>query len=214
MHQKRGRADALKSAFTLSRNTQLKRELIKQLGSRSFWARKGIEWLTGVGFVKDIAIDGIKLARTHTDPTVRNIPILSPNPEADFFETLKDFRFADGGAFDFRGEQIRSVGDHTETLANSNQRDGKGFATTYQFERTLEIVGEFKLDWIFVKPPALTAPTDIAQPHRFAPHFGRTLKELNQARGERLSDHHPITVDLPLSEPRFSENSVTTRYEN
>lgn len=70
-------------------------------------------------------------------------------------------------------------------------------------ERTVAFVGKFKLDWIFVKPPALTEPYDREAPHRFVPHFGRTLKSLNNAVAERVSDHSPVMVDLPLGEPRL-----------
>ena len=37
--------------------------------------------------------------------------------------------------------------------------------------------------------------------YQFAPHFARTLMELNSAPVDNLSDHAPITVDLPLKEP-------------
>ena len=66
----------------------------------------------------------------------------------------------------------------------------------------MAFVGKFKLDWIFVKPFALTEPDDDEQPHRFAPHFGRTLKSLNDALEDRISDHAPMMVDLPLGEPQ------------
>ena len=62
-------------------------------------------------------------------------------------------------------------------------------------------MGKFKLDWFFVKPPSLTDPYAKDAPHRFAPHFGRTLKALNEATKDRISDHAPIMVDLPLAEP-------------
>lgn len=68
-------------------------------------------------------------------------------------------------------------------------------------ERTLGFIGKFKLDWIFVKPPALRSPYGEGQPYLFAPHFGRTLKELNDSIEERISDHDPLIVDLPLAEP-------------
>ncbi len=34
-----------------------------------------------------------------------------------------------------------------------------------------------------------------------APHFPRTLEELRDATEPRLSDHAPITVELPLGDP-------------
>ena len=88
---------------------------------------------------------------------------------------------------------------------NSNQRGDKGFITTYAVERTIGFVGRFKLDWIFVRPPSLTESYDEEQPHRFAPHFGRTLRSLNEAMKDRISDHAPIMVDLPLAEPPLTK---------
>ena len=172
-----------------------------RLGSKSFWLKQGLGYLTGIK-LPTLLLTGINTYRKQADPTVRSIPLVASNPEAEFFDKLKDFRFADGNAFDFRGERGRSVGDRDDTLANSNQRGDKGFITTYEVERTVAFVGKFKLDWIFVRPPALTEHDDDSQPHRFAPHFGRTLKSLNDALQDRISDHAPITVDLPLGEPR------------
>jgi endonuclease/exonuclease/phosphatase family metal-dependent hydrolase len=177
------------------------RLLKNRLGSKSFWLKQGLGYLTGIK-LPTLLLTGINTYRKQADPTVRSIPLVASNPEAEFFDKLKEFRFADGNAFDFRGERGRSVGDKDDTLANSNQRGDKGFITTYEVERTVAFVGKFKLDWIFVRPPALTEHDDDAQPHRFAPHFGRTLKSLNDALQDRVSDHAPITVDLPLAEPR------------
>jgi len=181
--------------------TSIQREIKKRLGSKKFWIEKGLGWLTGIELPRSILLRGYNEYRKQADPTVRNIPFVAPNPEADFFDDLKDFRFADGGAFDFRGERGRSVGDKTDALANSNQRGEKGFITTYEVERTIGFVGRFKLDWVFVKPPGVTEPYDERGPHRFAPHFGRTLKSLNDSVEDRISDHSPVAVDLPLEEP-------------
>ncbi|MET0649093.1 MAG: endonuclease/exonuclease/phosphatase family protein [Pyrinomonadaceae bacterium] len=177
------------------------RLLKNRLGSKSFWFKQGLGILTGIK-LPTLLLTGLNTYRKQADPTVRSVPLVASNPEAEFFDKLKDFRFADGNAFDFRGERGRSVGDNDGTLANSNQRGDKGFITTYEVERTVAFVGKFKLDWLFVRPPALTEHNDEEQPHRFAPHFGRTLKSLNDALQGRVSDHAPITVDLPLAEPR------------
>jgi endonuclease/exonuclease/phosphatase family metal-dependent hydrolase len=181
--------------------TSLKREVTKRLGSKRFWIHHGIGYALGVGIIKDVLIGGVKFVRNQSDPTVKHVPIVAPNPAAGFFETLKDFRFADGGAFDFRGEPERSVGQSSETLGNSNERGPKGFVTTFEVERKVASIGKFKLDWFFVKPPGLTEPDPKDQPHLFAPHFGRTLKPLNYSIEDRISDHSPILVDLPLQEP-------------
>jgi len=177
------------------------RLLKNRLGSRSFWIKQGLGILTGIK-LPTLLLGGLNTYRRQADPTVRSIPLVASNPEAGFFDRLKDFRFADGGAFDFRGERNRSVGGKDDPLANSNQRGDKGFITTYEVGRTIAFVGKFKLDWIFVKPPGLKEPYGKGGPHRFAPHFGRTLKSLNNAVTERVSDHSPVMVDLPLGEPR------------
>ena len=182
--------------------TSIERELKKRIGSKSFWLKQGLGILTGIRLPR-LLLGGLNTYRTQADPTVRSIPLVASNPEAEFFERLKDFRFSDGNAFDFRGERKRSVGSKDDTLANSNQRGDKGFITTYEVERTIAFVGKFKLDWIFVRPPAITEPYKKGGPHRFSPHFGRTLKSLNNALQDRISDHSPIMVDLPLAEPRL-----------
>lgn len=182
--------------------TSFQREIKKRLGSKSFWLHRGIAYVTGVGLVKDVVIGGIKYYRVQADPTVRHVPIVSPNPAAGFFEDLRKFRFDDGGAFDFRGDRERAHGRRPGVLANSNERGGKGFITTSEVKRTVGFVGRFKLDWIFVKPGALDGPYDGTQSYRFAPHFGRTLKALNYALEDRISDHSPMIVDLPFAEPK------------
>ena len=191
------------------RPLSLGRAIKNRLGSKSFWAKQGLGIITGIK-LPTLLFAGMNTYRTQADPTVRNIPLVASNPEAEFFDKLKDFRFADGNSFDFRGERERSIGSKDDPLANSNQRGDKGFITTYEVERTIGFVGKFKLDWIFVKPPALTEPYAKEQPHQFAPHFGRTLKELNEALKDRISDHAPIMVDLPLAEPPPNAASATS----
>lgn len=182
--------------------TSLRRELTKRFGNPSYWVKKAIQYTLGFGLVEDIVLGGLSFGRTYADPTVKHVPFFSPNPGEKFFSHLKKFRFADGGAFDFRGEENRSYGGREKTLANSNERARKGFVTTYQVKRTIYIIGKYKLDWIFVKPAALKKPYDTAKgSYRFAPHFGQTLGNLNRVLPDRISDHHPLIVDLPLEEP-------------
>jgi endonuclease/exonuclease/phosphatase family metal-dependent hydrolase len=180
--------------------TSFKRELRKRLGSKSFWLKQGLKFMAGLQ-LPELLLDAANVYRKQADPTVRSVPLVATNPEAGFFEELKRFRFADGGAFDFRGERGCSAEGNAGVLSNSNQRGGKGFITTYETERTVAFIGKFKLDWVFVKPPGQTDPYAEGQSHRFAPHFGRTLKLLNDSVEGSISDHDPIVVDLPLEEP-------------
>jgi endonuclease/exonuclease/phosphatase family metal-dependent hydrolase len=181
--------------------TSIGREIKKRLGSKKFWAERVVKYATGFALPFGFLRGGLNEYRKQADPTVRHIPFLAPNPESKFFATLKEFRFGDGGAFDFRGDKERSADGNAGLLSNSNERGGKGFATTYEVERRIGFVGKYKLDWIFVKSHALMNPEGREQPYRFAPHFGRVLKELNQSIEERISDHAPLVVDLPFGEP-------------
>ena len=177
--------------------TSFQREVKKRLGSTSFWATQGIKYATGVGLLYDITIGLVKMQRTRNDPTVKSIKFVSENPEENFFDTLKDFRFSDGGAFDFRGSKQHSTGASDETLSDSNERASKGFVSTLELNGKFDI--DMKLDWIFVKPVGLTDPDDRDQPYVFAPQFGRTLKALNYSLKDRISDHNPLIVDLPVA---------------
>jgi hypothetical protein len=114
---------------------------------------------------------------------------------------VEKFRFADQNAFDFRGELERNLQDKEGTLANSNQRGLKGFTPTFTLARDFGgLVGRYKLDWFFVKP-FIPQPRGAGMSYEFAPHFPLTMRDLNNAVPDGVSDHAPITVDLPLGDP-------------
>lgn len=136
------------------------------------------------------------------NPLASNIPVIFPNKKKSLFKLVENFRFEDGGAFDFRGDKQRSTNGNVGTLSNSNQRTWyKGFTFTFSAPRPVGPIGQDRLDWIFVKS-FLTNPKDKSGPYRLAPHFGETLGLLNTAVKSRYSDHHPITTLLPLKEPK------------
>jgi len=181
--------------------TSFKRAIKHRLGSGSFWVNRGIKYATGVGLLYDVSLGAFKTLRTWNDPTVKSVKFVSENPEEKFFEKLKEFRFSDGGAFDFRGLKSFSTGESEDTLSDSNERASKGFVPTFSLEGKVDF--DFKLDWFFVKPVGLTDPDDRNQPFNFAPAFGRTLRALNESIKDRISDHNPITVELPLGKPKL-----------
>lgn len=183
-----------------SRPTSIKKQIYQRLGSTKFWTSTAVKYATGLGLLYDVVRGSLKTLKNQDDPTARDIPLVGTNPEAELFSVLEDFRFQDGFAFDFRGNTERTINGTQGTLANSNQRDIKGFSTTYEFERALGVVGKLKLDWILVKAYS-TEPSGDNEPYRFAPHFARTLGSINYALPTRLSDHNPISVDLPFEEP-------------
>jgi hypothetical protein len=147
------------------------------------------------------ALFPVRYFHSYDDPTAFHLPIPWDNREQPLFKTIEKFRFADGHSFDFRGEPDRTLPSRRRTLADSNQRGGKGFIPTYTFARNYSgLVGQFSLDWILVKP-FIDNPRIPEQSYIFAPHFSTTMRELNDSVEDHISDHPPMTVDVPLSEP-------------
>lgn len=180
--------------------TSIRRELMKRVKDYRFWAGQAIQWFSPVTMPRTLLFP-VNYFKNHRDPTAMDIPVLAGNREGKLFDHIRDFRFADRGAFDFRGRAGRTLTEKESTLANSNQRADKGFRATFSFRRDYGgLVGSYKLDWFFVKP-FITHPAKRGQSYRFAPHFARTMQELNSLVPEGMSDHHPVSVDLPLAEP-------------
>ncbi len=207
-------AGDLNTTGTDATPTNVTNMMYKRFGSADFWATKGVQWTTGVGFAYTGAKTLMKLAgiQTRVDPTSANVPGLHANLEHGLFKTVEEFRFADGRAFDFRGMRERTVNEVSGTLADSNERARKGFAPTFATELKWGKVqlAKFKLDWIFVKS-ALDSPRDLKGSNVLAPYFARTLSDLNNATPEPMSDHSPITVDLPFHEPTNPEREKKLR---
>ncbi|MEZ5363087.1 MAG: endonuclease/exonuclease/phosphatase family protein [Bryobacterales bacterium] len=191
--------------------TSIKREVYQRLGSSKFWAERGIKYATGLGLVYDVVTDGVNMVKNLNDPTAKDVPLVAPNPEYELFHMLEDFRFDDGTTFDFRGDRDRTLNGSTGTLGNSNYRLKKGFKPTYSVERSLATVGKLKLDWILVKD-YIEAPRDSKQTYRFAPHYPRTMEAVNYSLEERISDHDPISADVPFQEPGKLERNKKLKF--
>jgi endonuclease/exonuclease/phosphatase family metal-dependent hydrolase len=178
--------------------TSVSKVITNRLKDPDKWAVTAIKWATGA---PTILLVPVNIMRNKNDPTGFDLPLLSRKKEAKLFGDLNNFRFDDGNTFDFRGEDARSADNRGGTLSDSNQRATKGFRYTFALARTYGgLFGEYKLDWVFVKGFA----TDSSKPggsYKFSPNFGRTLQEMNEAPDDSLSDHFPITVDVPLTEP-------------
>ena len=184
--------------------TSVPNMLYRRYGSLDFWTTKGIQWTTGVGMVYTgtktiLSLSGIQY---RIDPTSANVPGASPNQERALFTTLEKFRFADGKAIDFRGVRDHTVNGTAGTLADSNQRKSSGFVPTFEAQLVWGKVrvAKFKLDWFFVKD-SITEPRDVKGSYLFAPALARTLVDLNNCLPEPISDHSPMTIDLPFKEP-------------
>ena len=184
------------------------RALKQRFGNGKWWAEEGtievLRYATPLGWAYNVSLGLIGFTRKVNDPTRKSIPLMGENPEAKFFSMLEKFQFTDGSTFDFRGEKEHSSNGRAGKLANSNERGEKGFVPTNELGKTYGPIGRYKLDWIFIRPPELERSNRIPEESRFVPCYGRTLKELNHSIPERISDHNPITVDLPLGETRLA----------
>lgn len=178
-------------------------ELIRLVKDYQFWLKNAITWFTPVS-LPTYALMPFKFWRTYRDPTVAHIPILGSNAEAGLFGDVKKFKFADGNTFDTRGLPTHTASGRSGTFGNTNERAKKGFASTFAMPRDFGGVLKLKLDWFFIKPleqPAGDAvPGKRSQPqHSFEPYYPVAMQSLNDSVDDRLSDHCPMTVDMPLT---------------
>ena len=191
------------------------RLLKDHFGSGKWWMEEGasaaIKYTTPYGLASTVTTGAIAFVRSVDDPTEKSIPMIGKNPEAKFFSTLEKFRFEDGGSFDFGGETERSSNGRAGKLSNSNERHEKGFVPTSELGKKFGPIGEYKLDWIFGKPAKLSDSPASAKSYAFTPCFGRTLRELNHSIPDRISDHNPITVDLPLGNRPEAAAAIPTQ---
>ena len=183
--------------------TSIRNEIMKRITDYQFWIKQVVSYFNPLGFAK-LALYPLHYFHGYNDPTAYHLPIIWDNRERPLFNEIENFRFDDGRTFDFRGSKRRTDPPRARTLANSNARQWKGFVPTYSFNRDFGgVVGRFKLDWIIVKP-FTTNPRASRQPLKFAPTYPTTMEERDSAPEDRISDHPPITADLPLTEPPSS----------
>lgn len=142
----------------------------------------------------------LNTAKNFHSPLAPHIPVILPNSTRGLFNRIEEFRFADGGRFDMRGDKERSINRSTAKLANSNEKAIKGQTPTFSVQRPIGPIGRSRLDWMFVKVPP-SAQTSGNESYRLAPHFGETLTGMTSGLNIRLSDHSPCVLDIPLNEP-------------
>lgn len=181
--------------------TSVKKELRERIKSPSFWSHQAINLLAPYGFLVNLGLQTTQFTKNLYNPAASDIPLIAPNPEKGLFTILENFQFDDQTCFDTRGDKVNTINKTSGFLANSNQKWLKGFVPTFSFERPIAkgIIGRYKLDWFIVKD-YVKKTSDKAQPYLFAPHYARTLTGINKLHSVRISDHDPITIDLPLQE--------------
>jgi endonuclease/exonuclease/phosphatase family metal-dependent hydrolase len=188
--------------------TSIRREILERVKNYEFWATQALKWATPAALPL-LTLTPVNYFKNYLDPTAIHLPVIGSNREARLFQHVERFRFADNRAFDFRGETERNHHGKQSTLANSNQRARKGFEPTFTIKRDFGgLVGRYKLDWFFVKP-FIPRPRGEGMSYKFAPHFPLTMRDLNSAVPDGVSDHAPITVDLPFAEPALAKTPGT-----
>ena len=180
--------------------TSIRHEILNRVKNYEFWVTQALKWGTPASLPLAV-LTPVKYFKNYLDPTSTHLPVIGANKQAILFRHLERFRFVDHNAFDFRGETERNVHEKGGTLANSNQRARKGFEPTFTLKRDFGgLVGRYKLDWFLVKP-FIPRPRGEGMSYAFAPHFPLTMRDLNNAVPDGVSDHAPIVVDLPLADP-------------
>lgn len=183
--------------------TSLPRIAKRAASNPTNWLSLGINAISPHALVINTTRGLSNLTKNFQDPTTKSIKVIAPNPLKPLFEMIRSFRFKDGGVFDFRGDPDRSTNQKKGWLANSNERDLKGFKTTFNVKRPIGPVGKYRLDWFFMKVKLKNPSEPEAGPYRLQPHFGETLEEMNTSLITPISDHHPNIVLLPLEEPQI-----------
>jgi hypothetical protein len=190
--------------------TSIRREILNRVKNYEFWVSQALRWGTPAALPLAV-LTPVKYFKNYLDPTSIHLPVIGSNKEAILFRHVEQFRFEDQKAFDFRGETERNLDEKGRTLANSNQRARKGFEPTFTLKRDFGgLVGRYKLDWFFVKP-YIPRPRGDSMSYAFAPHFPMTMRDLNNSVPDGISDHAPITVDLPLSDPAVAKQIAALR---
>lgn len=180
--------------------TSSPRVVARILNAPEFWFSRAIDAFLPQALIFKTLRSISNLTKNYQNPTAWHIPLLAPNRVGEMFAMIMRFRFGDGTVFDCRGDRRRSSNNKGK-LSNSNERDLKGYETTFKTNRTLgNLIGKYRLDWMFVKP-YINHPKKRGQSYWFAPHFGRTLSAINMYLKQPISDHNPNIVDLPLQEP-------------
>jgi endonuclease/exonuclease/phosphatase family metal-dependent hydrolase len=198
-------AGDLNTTGTDNAPTSIRREILNRVKNYEFWVMQALKWGTPASLPLAV-LTPANYFKNYLDPTATHLPVVGSNKESKLFRRMEQFRFADRRAFDFRGEEGRNLHQKAGTLANSNQRARKGFVPTFTLKRDFGgLVGRYKLDWILVKP-FIPKPRGEGMSFEFAPHFPLTMRDLNTAVPDGVSDHAPITVDLPLAEAAFTKS--------
>lgn len=178
--------------------TSLPRVASRLARNANFWIDVGVNLFSPAYSVYNTGRFVLNEVKDLHNPVAADIPVALPNKASGLFAEIRQYRFQDGGRFDFRGDKKRSINGRAARLANSNEKALFGYRTNFALDRPIGPFGRNRLDWIFVKSGFYTDEEDS---YRLAPHFGETLSAFHKAMPKPLSDHRPNLIDLPLKDP-------------
>ncbi len=178
--------------------TSLPRVTSRLARDSNFWIDVGINLFSPAYSIYNTGRIALNEVKDLHNPAAINLPVAFPNEALQLFTEIREYRFEDGGRFDFRGDRKRSINQRDAKLSNSNEKAFLGYRTNFSVERPIGPFGRNRLDWIFVKSGFYTDEKDS---YRLAPHFGETLSAFHEAMPKPLSDHRPNLIALPLENP-------------
>jgi endonuclease/exonuclease/phosphatase family metal-dependent hydrolase len=109
--------------------TSIRNEIMTRVTDYNFWVGQAVSRFNPLGPFQYTLLP-VRYFHGYKDPTAFHLPILWENREQPLFKVVEKFHFADGRTFDFRGDPSRTLPPRSHTLADSNQRGGKGFIPT------------------------------------------------------------------------------------
>jgi hypothetical protein len=163
--------------------TSVRTEIMSRVTDYQFWISQTVSYFHPLGVYQHL-LQPVRYFHGYNDPTAFHVPVLWDNRERPLFKSVEKFRFADSRTFDFRGEPERTLNDKRRTLADSNERGGKGLCirprlpgtgrpiqTGLVFREAFHPGSARQRTSLFVRA---TLPADYARAQRISgwPHFG------------------------------------------
>ena len=190
--------------------TSLQRITTRGIKNPGVWLSVAVNYIPGITSVMNYGRQIFNGMKNFQDPLATHIPVVFPNKVKPMFDKVMEYRFDDGSGFDLRGDAARSTARISRPLGNSNERwRFKGFRPSFSVKRPLWVVGQQRLDWMFVKRPVIDEELEV-ESYQYAPHFAETLYEFNYClTSGPISDHSPSLIEMPLEQPIIEEHPLS-----
>src|SRR6056297_518234 len=102
--------------------TSLPRVASRLARNANFWIDVGVNLFSPAYSVYNTGRFVLNEVKDLHNPVAADIPVALPNKASGLFAEIRQYRFQDGGRFDFRGDKKRSINGRAARLANSNEK--------------------------------------------------------------------------------------------